>query len=408
MIYTEEMRASQARVEATRNIRLSEELPRFTAEEKGELLRQYHPDYHEEGFAVLSVGPNKGDKVPKELAALLQGKSRMDTADVDLDHIQFETDVLVIGGGGAGAAAAIEAARHGAKVLMATKLRIGDANTGMAEGGIQAADKESDSPAAHYLDAIGGGHYKNKPELLAELVLHGPEAIQWLSSLGVLFDKNSDGSMVTTHGGGTSRKRMHACGDYTGAEIMRVLRDEVRNAGVDVVAAAIIRECQERDKGVYALHGPAVWLDTPMVDLINGEGTMEKRLPAMIHMYEKFGINIRKQPILVYPTLHYQNGGICIGAKSETKIPGLYAAGEDVGGIHGTNRLMGNSLLDIIVFGRIAGTEAASYSQTAHPGKGTLDHVRRFDEERAEARVDDDILSPKLLPNYTHNRGTRG
>lgn len=235
MIYTEEMRASQARVEATRNIRLSEELPRFTAEEKGELLRQYHPDYHEEGFAVLSVGPNKGDKVPKELAALLQGKSRMDTADVDLDHIQFETDVLVIGGGGAGAAAAIEAARHGAKVLMATKLRMGDANTGMAEGGIQAADKESDSPEAHYLDAIGGGHYKNKPELLAELVLYGPEAIQWLSSLGVLFDKNSDGSMVTTHGGGTSRKRMHACGDYTGAEIMRVLRDEVRNAGVDVV-----------------------------------------------------------------------------------------------------------------------------------------------------------------------------
>ena len=73
MIYTEEMRASQARVEATRNIRLSEELPRFTAEEKGELLRQYHPDYHEEGFAVLTAGPNKGDKVPKELAALLQG-----------------------------------------------------------------------------------------------------------------------------------------------------------------------------------------------------------------------------------------------------------------------------------------------------------------------------------------------
>ena len=536
MIYTEEMRASQARVEATRNIRLSEELPRFTAEEKGELLRQYHPDYHEEGFAVLTAGPNKGDKVPKELAALLQGKSRMDTADVDLDHIQFETDVLVIGGGGAGAAAAIEAARHGARVLMATKLRLGDANTGMAEGGIQAADKENDSPAAHYLDAIGGGHYKNKPELLAELVLHGPEAIHWLSSLGVLFDKDSDGSMVTTHGGGTSRKRMHACGDYTGAEIMRVLRDEVRNAGVDVVeyspavellldgegqaagavlydfdtheyhvvraksviiatggagrlhyqgfptsnhygstadglvmayragvpliyadaiqyhptgaayptqiygalvtekvrslgamlvnkngeaflhpletrdvvAAAIIRECQERDKGIYALHGPAVWLDTPMVDLINGEGTMEKRLPAMIHMYEKFGIDIRKQPILVYPTLHYQNGGICIGAKSETKIPGLYAAGEDVGGIHGTNRLMGNSLLDIIVFGRIAGMEAASYSQTAQPGKGTLDHVRRFDQEREAAGIHDDILSPKLLPNYTHNRGTRG
>ncbi|WP_239639871.1 hypothetical protein [Megasphaera sp. BL7] len=75
MIYTEEMRASQARVEATRNIRLSEELPRFTAEEKGELLRQYHPDYHEEGFTVLTVGPNKGDKVPKELAACCRARA---------------------------------------------------------------------------------------------------------------------------------------------------------------------------------------------------------------------------------------------------------------------------------------------------------------------------------------------
>ena len=141
MIYTEEMRASQARVEATRSIRLSETLPRFTAEEKDALLKQFHPDYHEDGFTRLSVGPNKGDQVPSELAVLLQGQSRMDEADVDVDHIQFETDVLVIGGGGSGAAAAIEAARHGAKVLMATKLRLGDANTGMAEGGIQAADK---------------------------------------------------------------------------------------------------------------------------------------------------------------------------------------------------------------------------------------------------------------------------
>ena len=69
---------------------------------------------------------------------------------------------------------------------------------------------------------------------------------------------------------------------------------------------------------------------------------------------------------------------------------------------------MGNSLLDIIVFGRIAGTEAAAYSKTAHPGKGNLDHVRRFDRERAAAGFTGNILSPKLLPDYTHNRGTRG
>ena len=145
-----------------------------------------------------------------------------------------------------------------------------------------------------------------------------------------------------------------------------------------------------------------------MVDMLHGEGTMARRLPAMIHMYEKFGIDIRKQPILVYPTLHYQNGGICIDKYSATKIPGLYAAGEDVGGIHGTNRLMGNSLLDIIVFGRIAGTEAAHYSKKATLGTLSLQHVQRFAAEKEQARFQDDTLSPKLLPNYTHNRGMRG
>lgn len=536
MRYTEEMRASQARVEATRNERLYTELRRYTVQEKQELLRNYHPDYSHKDFSILRVGPNKGDKVPHELASVLEGESRLLGADFDLTHIEHDTDVLIIGGGGAGAAAAIEARQHGASVLLATKLRLGDANTGMAEGGIQAADKEQDSPAVHYLDAFGGGHFKNVPALLKCLVLQGPSAIQWLGNLGVMFDKYDDGTMVTTHGGGTSRKRMHACGDYTGAEIMRVLRDEVRDEGVeiceyspavellldeegkaagavlydfdtqeyhvvraksviiatggagrlhyqgfptsnhygstadglvlayragvpliyadaiqyhptgaayppqiygalvtekvrslgamlvnrdgeaflhpletrDVVAASIIRECLARHKGVHALHGPALWLDTPMVDMIHGEGTMERRLPAMIHMYERFGIDIRKQPILVYPTLHYQNGGICIDEHSATKIPGLYAAGEDVGGIHGTNRLMGNSLLDIIVFGRIAGREAAAYSRTAAIGALSIAHVRRFEEERAAAHIKDSVLSPKLLPDYTHNRGTRG
>ena len=50
---------------------------------------------------------------------------------------------------------------------------------------------------------------------------------KWLNDLGVMFDKDAEGNMITTHGGGTSRKRMHACKDYSGAEIMRTLRDEV-------------------------------------------------------------------------------------------------------------------------------------------------------------------------------------
>ena len=76
--------------------------------------------------------------------------------------IDYDVDVLVIGGGGAGASAAIEAHEAGADVMIVTKLRIGDANTMMAEGGIQAADKENDSPVQHYLDAFRRRAFRGK------------------------------------------------------------------------------------------------------------------------------------------------------------------------------------------------------------------------------------------------------
>ena len=76
----------------------------------------------------------------------------------------------------------------------------------------------------------------------------------------------------------------------------------------------------------------------------------------MFRMYMNYGIDMRKVPIVIYPTLHYQNGGLEINGDGFTKeIPNLLVAGEAAGGIHGTNRLMGNSLLDVIVFGRNAG-----------------------------------------------------
>ena len=133
--------------------------------------------------------------------------------------------------------------------MIVTKLRIGDANTMMAEGGIQAADKENDSPVQHYLDAFGGGHFAARPELLRRLVMEAPDAIHWLNKLGVMFDKDTEGNMVTTHGGGTSRKRMHACKDYSGAEIMRNLRDEVINRNIPVVEFTSAVELIKDDKG---------------------------------------------------------------------------------------------------------------------------------------------------------------
>jgi len=82
-------------------------------------------------------------------------------------------------------------------------------------------------------------------------------------------------------------------------------------------------------------------------------------------------------------------------------VENLFVAGEAVGGIHGRNRLMGNSLLDIIVFGRIAGQSAAAAAKETVPGALTLAHVDAFEAERAAAGIQSDAVSPKLLPDYT-------
>ncbi len=529
-MYTGQMYESMKKVEAAREANTVLEPRRMTAEEKDTLLQTYHPDYKQSEFESLKVGVNSGEKVPHELAALLEAHSRISASDVDLNKVDYDVDVLIIGGGGAGASAAIEADNNGAKVMIVTKLRIGDANTMMAEGGIQAADKPNDSPAIHYVDAFGGGHFAAKPELLYKLVNEAPDAIKWLSDLGVEFDKAPDGTMITTHGGGTSRKRMHAAKDYSGAEIMRTLREEVLNRGIpvvdftsavelildengkcagavlmnmetrellvaraktvilatggagrlhyqgfptsnhygatadglilgyrvgakllyadtlqyhptgaaypeqifgalvtekvrslgaklvnangevfmhpletrDVSAASIIRECTARGNGVHTADGIGVWLDTPMIELKGGEGTIEARIPAMMRMFGKYGIDIRKEPILVYPTLHYQNGGLDITSDGMTGVENLYAAGEVVGGIHGRNRLMGNSLLDVIVFGRNAGKFASEKSKSVEVGKLTLEHIEKFSKELSDAGIETSVQSPKLLPTYTH------
>lgn len=119
-------------------------------------------------------------------------------------------------------------------------------------------------------------------------------------------------------------------------------------------------------------------------------------------MFAKYGIDIRKEPILVYPTLHYQNGGIDISADGMSGVENLFVAGEAVGGIHGRNRLMGNSLLDVIVFGRNAGKHASAKSKDVNVGKLTLEHVAAFEKELSEAGIDTELVSPKLLPVYTH------
>jgi succinate dehydrogenase / fumarate reductase flavoprotein subunit len=90
-----------------------------------------------------------------------------------------------------------------------------------------------------------------------------------------------------------------------------------------------------------------------------------RRLPAMYHQFKELaGVDITKEPMEVGPTAHYMSGGIRVDAETAaTAIPGLYAAGEVAGGLHGSNRLGGNALSDLLVFGRRAGQSAALYAK---------------------------------------------
>jgi succinate dehydrogenase/fumarate reductase flavoprotein subunit len=539
MGYTEELKQLMKRVDETRPVRLAKkregwEFPRMSLVEKENRLKEFHPSYKEGSLRELQVGPSKGYRVPPEICEVLESWSRIDPDKVDLSKVDFKTDVLIIGGGGAGTAAALLAEENGANVMIATKLRHGDANTMMAEGGIQVADQPGkDSPYYHYIDTIGGGHFANAPELVYTLVTQAPSVLQWLESLGAMFDKNSDGSFKVLHLGGTCRKRVHVAADITGAEIMRTIRDEARNrkrieiveflpavelvlnehghcagavlynleteeyhlvkakavilatggsgrlhiggfmttnhygatgdglvlgyrAGIDVCflhttqyhptgaifpeqaegllisekfrgagahllniegdqfvfereprdacASSVIRECTRIGKGISTPAGKlGVWLDTPMVDLLHGEGTLVKNFVGKYKIFKRYGIDITKEPILIYPTLHYQNGGLRFNKMGETALPGLYAAGEVTGGVQGENRLGGNSLLDVLVFGRIAGKNAALYArERAKEGRFILDHVRKFHKELEEVGIDRRKIAPILLPDYSN------
>lgn len=536
-MYPEYMMESLKLVEKTRPKRI--ELAKLgkpivapmSLKERDEVLNKFHPDYKEKARKPVKIGPNKGEKLIAKVVDILESHSRINPDDIDLSNVDFDVDVLIIGGGGGGSMAAIWAQKYGAKVLISTKLRIGDANSMMSQGGMQASVNPHDSPLIHYLDIIGGGHFDNKPELVKTATMDAPMITAYLEELGVMWDKEEDGTLVTKAGGGTSRRRLLSCRDYTGAEIMRTLRDEVKNnpeditileytpaielimddkgqvagallyqteteeyvivrakttiittggfgrlhiqgfattnhygatadglvmayrAGAkllymdtvqyhptgaifpeqilgflvtekvrglggqpvnkfgelfvfpleprDVEASAFIRECTERDNGIKTPAGRVgIWLDSPIIDILSGPGTIKKSLPAMVRQYHRFEIDISKYPMLVFPTLHYQNGGIEIDDRCETKLPNLYVAGEASGGLHGRNRLMGNSILDYNVFGRRVGIDAAKRAKSVKIGGLHLDHVRNYEKELKESGIETKRIAPILLPDY--------
>jgi succinate dehydrogenase/fumarate reductase flavoprotein subunit len=150
-----------------------------------------------------------------------------------------------------------------------------------------------------------------------------------------------------------------------------------------------------------------VWLDIPLIEESKGKGSVPRLLPAMYRQYKRYGINISQEPVLTFPTLHYQNGGIAINENAEVldasdnPINGFYATGEIGGGVHGKNRLMGNSLLGINVFGRRAGISAAKLAKRKN-GKSnlSLSHVFEYMEALKEANIPSTRKSPMILPEY--------
>jgi aspartate oxidase len=393
---------------------------------------------------------------------------------------RLSVDVLVVGSGASGLAAAVTADQAGARVALVTKGALQSCNSAKAQGGIQAAFDDDDSPEQHAEDVWQSSHETANRQLVEVLTSEAPGAIHWLEEQGVEFTRENGGYRLARCGGAT-RKRLLQVGDRTGHAITTALREsyvasegealpncpltsleqtengwlatcrrkngeEVTIEAGSVVLAAggrCYREAEERGelstnhpgatgevtrialdlgaesrdldalqyhpnggawpptmqgysipettrsygatllnadgeeftdplgprdavsqaifdevaagRGVETPDGrPAVLLDTTRVS----EHDAEISLPYMLRRYRSGGIDPLTQPILTYPVLHYQNGGLVIDERSETTIEGLFACGEIAGGTHGRNRMMGNSLLECTVFGRRAGSAA--------------------------------------------------
>ena len=389
-------------------------------------------------------------------------------------------DVLVVGSGAGGLAAAVSAERFGARVGLATKTTLQACNSAKAQGGIQAAFGDDDSPEIHAEDVMRSSHETANPRLVDVLTTEAPSAIHWLEEIGVEFTRSNGGYRLARCGGAT-RQRLLQVGDRTGHAITKSLREtyeagggaelphhilrsisptesgwaaafetkegpatveagalvlaaggrcfaeaetrgelstnhpnatgeatrialdagaEARdldalqyhpNGGAwpstmqgysipettraygavllnadgeeftdslgprDAVSQAIFDEV-EAGRGVLTEDGrPAVWLDTTRIKPEDAEIS----LPYMLRRYRGAGIDPLSEPIYTYPVLHYQNGGLVIDEHAETTLEGVFACGEIAGGTHGRNRMMGNSLLECVVFGQRAGKAAA-------------------------------------------------
>jgi L-aspartate oxidase len=177
-------------------------------------------------------------------------------------------DVLVIGSGASGLAAAVSAARAGARVGLATKGSLPSCNSAKAQGGIQAAFGEDDSPEQHADDVWKSSHETADGRLVEILTSEAPSAIHWLEELGVQFTKENGGYRLARCGG-ASRKRLLQVGDRTGHAITTALRDAVEAAKIATFPKSPLSELDRSANGWRARCGEHV-IDAATVVLAAG------------------------------------------------------------------------------------------------------------------------------------------
>src|SRR5213592_239482 len=149
-------------------------------------------------------------------------------------------DVLVIGSGASGLAAAVAAERAGARVAVATKGSLQSCNSSKAQGGIQAAFGDDDSPELHAEDVWRSSHETANRRLVEVLTTEAPGAIHWLEELGVAFTRENGGYRLARCGGAT-RKRLLQVGDRTGHAITKALREALEASSAQTFSKSPLR-----------------------------------------------------------------------------------------------------------------------------------------------------------------------
>jgi L-aspartate oxidase len=387
----------------------------------------------------------------------------------------LSTDVIVIGAGVAGLAFALSVPES-VQVMLLTKGRLGESNTRWAQGGLSAAIGSDDSTELHEADTMYAGAGLSDQSTVHDLVTAGPDAVDWLLSLGAAFDRDPvTGELALGREAAHSRRRvLHAGGDATGAEIERALVAAVRSSEnvdireftfavdllvedgvchgcfIDLPGSGIVRVLAQRvvlaaggagqlwattsnppaataDGIAIAIRAGAAVSDLefcqfhPTVlhlpgeapflvsEAVRGEGAylrgkdgerfmlakhelaelaprdvvargnleqmiadgsdhvfldlrhlnredVRERFPSIAAELDKRGLDLGTDLIPVAPAAHYFMGGVVADEHGVTTLPGLLAIGEAAcTGVHGANRLASNSLLEGLVFGRLAG-----------------------------------------------------